>query len=84
MKFLFLILAVAAMAQPIAEDRSIRVDVGSGPTVTVTVPNIRKEDVADVLSVFFSRGDESAKAQFQKILGSAKQVTLILESQRTQ
>jgi hypothetical protein len=60
----------------------IRVMIYAGPELEVTVPNVAKKDVADITAGFFGRGDEAAKAKFEKLVGQAKQITFIVTTKR--
>jgi hypothetical protein len=77
---LILLLALSCFAIPgMPQDvEPIRIEVGAGPSLKVTIPNVAKGDVTVVLSTFFSRGDEKAKKRFTELIGRAKSVTLVV------
>lgn len=78
--FFGLLLGGAAIpALPV--DSPVQVEVLEGPRLIVKIPNVAKDDLAKVTATFFGRGDEKAKAKFEELLGSAKQITLIITSE---
>ncbi len=60
----------------------IRVVIGKGKSLTVTIPNIEKEDLRDILSTFFSRGDEQAEKKFKSLFKESQSLTVILTTER--
>jgi len=56
----------------------IQIYVGPGTEVRVTVPNIAKADLVDIISTFFSKGDEKAKTNFNAVIGKSSAVTFVL------
>lgn len=63
---------------------TITVTVGEHKAVTVTIPNVSKTDLVDLTSAFFGKGDEAAKAKFQKLFGDASSITLVLSTKHSQ
>lgn len=87
MKTIIVVLAVTAaflLGQAIPEDRTIQITVWDGNELVVTVPNIVKRDMVDIVGTFFGKGDEQQAAKFKRLVGESKRVTLVLRSQRDQ
>lgn len=75
---LFLIGSIANIL--FAQQQPIRVEILEHKVMRVTVPNIRRADIVDIISGFFGRGDEAMKKKFQDLLGQSPQITLVMES----
>jgi len=56
----------------------IEIYVGPGTEVRVTIPNIAKADLVDIISTFFGKGDEKAKTNFSAVIGKASDLTFVL------
>jgi len=56
----------------------IKIIVGPRADVNVIVPNMSKKDLVEVISTFFSKGDEKSKVRFDSVIGKASEVTLTL------
>ena len=82
MKRLLLLLLVAGSMRAQSAPEPISIFVGEGKSLTVTIPNIQKSDMADILSTFFSKGDEKAKKDFDRLMPESSSITLVLSSER--
>jgi hypothetical protein len=71
---LLFLISVQAQEKPLP----IRVEVDRDMGVTVTVPDMNKAQLNEMISVFFSRGDEKAEAEFKRQFGKAHNLTLIV------
>ena len=47
----------------------------------VTIPHIKRDDMIELISTFFGRGDQAAKQRFDKVLGEAAELTLVLTTE---
>ena len=85
MKTLVMILLLGC-AIPLGADqqRSCPVDirVGEDKSLLVRFSCMEKGQLAEIVSVVFSRGDEKAKANFEQILGESPDLTLELTTKR--
>jgi hypothetical protein len=77
-----LVLSIAGLcfAQGQRMQEPIRVEVGPGKEVKVTVPNVSKENIRDILSALFSKGDEKAEARFREVFKDSSNLTLVITS----
>ena len=71
----------AQPAQPV-EPPPIRIEVGPGKAVTVTIPAISKDDLNGILATFFTRDHPEVKQRLQSKLAEASDLTLVLTSKR--
>lgn len=62
------------------ESCEIQILVMEHKDVEVTVPCIARQDVIDVLSTFFAKGDDQAKKKIGKVLTDGGDVTLRITS----
>lgn len=56
----------------------ITIDVGPGKELRVTVPHVNKDDLVDIVSSFFTKDDQQARAKFKSLVGQSSQLTFIL------
>lgn len=80
-------LALACFAQPAGkvEPPPVRIFVGPGKAVTVTVPAIAKDDLVNIVSGFFSqRTPENleVKRKLQAVFGQSTDLTFVLTTKR--
>lgn len=61
-----------------ANASEITVRVGPGTALQVTIPNIAKADLVNLISKLFATGDEKAKTNFNAVIGKSTSVTLVL------
>ncbi len=66
---------------PTPTEEPISIFVAEGKSLTITVPNIDKSSLSGILSVFFSRGNERAKKDFDRLFPEASSITLILSTE---
>lgn len=75
-----MIFACLAFTQPkskIPKQPPIEIYVGTNKDLRVTVPNISKADLAEIITSFLI-DDAKAKTNFSALIGSASNVTLVL------
>jgi hypothetical protein len=79
------IIACAVLLFSLAQStpEPIQVSIGKGKELTVKVPNIAKDDLAGIISTFFSRGDREAEKKFNGLLSESPSLTLILTTDKT-
>ncbi len=83
---LFLLLACFGLRKRAPAACPIRVVVGpdlsrTDLALTVIVPSIAKKDVVDIVSTFLGRGEETNAAEFRRLIGRTKGVTLVLTTE---
>lgn len=72
---IFVLFAITAQPQ---QEAPIQVFVDKDMSVSVTIPDFSKQQLKEMVSLFFSRGDEKAKAEFEKQFDKARNITLIV------
>jgi hypothetical protein len=82
MKRLILLLLLGTTVGAQSTQEPISIFVGEGKSLTVTIPNIDKSQLSDIVAVFFSRGNEKAKKDFDRLLPEASSITLVLSTER--
>ncbi len=75
-------LAFACFCQPATDSSPIQILVGPGKEVTVTIPNIKRENLESILSTFFGREKPEATKKMHAALDQASEITIILTSKR--
>lgn len=70
-----------SVAYQSADPSAIQILVLEGPRLIIKIPNVAKPDLANIVSDFFSRGDDEVKAKFEELLPKAKQITLIVTTE---
>jgi hypothetical protein len=76
-----LLIALLAALCLFSKPRSvIHVVVDQDLNLRVTIPDIRKQDLSDILAVILAKGDENARQQFESLFPAAKSVTITLSS----
>lgn len=75
-RILFLLAASLGFAQP--STAPIRIFVGARKAVTVTVPHVNKQNIAEIVSFLFAKGDEPAAARFREVLRDSGDLTLVV------
>ena len=73
---LILLFMASAAAGDSNEACAVKVLVTDGPGLEVTVPCFNKDQLTEIVSVFFSRGEKAQEAKFRDLIGRAKAVTL--------
>jgi hypothetical protein len=58
----------------------IKVEVGTGKTLTITVTRMAKDQLIDIVATFFARDRKSVKADLESKFQEASEVTLVLTS----
>lgn len=59
-------------------DCTIRISVEAGTDLAVTIPCVKRNDIVEITSAFFGRGEEAQAEKFRKLLATAKHVTLTM------
>lgn len=68
-----------ATAAPAADDTCpVRILVDAGPSITVYVPNIAKQDLVGIAATFLGREHPAPTKDLGRLLGGAKHITLTL------
>ncbi len=68
-----------ASAAPAADDACpVRVDVGTGPSVAISVPGVPKEAMADIVATFLGRDKAGPTSELRRLFDTAKQITLTI------
>jgi hypothetical protein len=73
------------IAQPVKERDSIQISVGPGKEVTVTVPNVSKANLAEILGMFFARKrpeDAGVEEKLKEVFGRSSELTVVITSKR--
>lgn len=71
-------------AAALAADTSRMPKLKSGPReIRVTIPNIRKEDLIDLLSTFFSKGQEKTRKRLEELFQKPADVTIVWTTKTT-
>jgi len=81
MALVFLLLVSHSRGSDPQPSCEVVVTIGTGPTVEVYVPCLDKEQISELVTTLFAKGDEKAQAKYRQIVGKAKRVTLTLESE---
>lgn len=83
----FLVAPMTALPCVAASYCEITIAVGKGNSVTITVPNIRKADLINILASFLGNGPNStnsdatvAAAKLTKVLQGAGEIRLVMAS----
>lgn len=65
---------------PLTGGSPIRLEVGPSKKTVVTIPNVRKSDIAGVLAVFFSKEDKKSEVRIRAVLEQADELTFVMTS----
>lgn len=79
MKRCVFLIALACFAQaPKNESAPVRIEIGAHKEVTVTVPNIARDQLAGIAAAFFSRDRPETIPKLRKAFSEASEITLTL------